>query len=165
MDGLIAAGIAAGSVLSLIALWRWIIPAVRVVIRFFKKVSVALDLFNGRGPTIDEVTGEKLAEVLPLPLALAEIRKTQAEQGHALAGQGEAISDLTSMLGQVADQHVTLVAHTTQLAAHTMKIGEHDAAIAALIAGTYALGSKDALSAAEKAPSRGPVVPGESEPS
>lgn len=86
-----------GLVLGIVALVKVIIPAGKAVARFFRKVSVALDIFGGRPEHLDEVTGKKVEEVPPLGTALKEIRSEQTLQGRA-------IQELTTGFQKLADQ-------------------------------------------------------------
>lgn len=95
------AGAIVGLILGVVALVKVIIPAGMAVARFFRKVSVALDIFGGRPEHIDEVTGRKVEEVPPLGTALKEIRGT-------LTLQGRAIQELTTGFQMLADQQVQI---------------------------------------------------------
>lgn len=95
------AGAIVGLILGVVALVKVIIPAGMTVARFFRKVSVALDIFGGRPEHIDEVTGRKVEEVPPLGTALKEIRGT-------LTLQGRAIQELTTGFQMLADQQVQI---------------------------------------------------------
>lgn len=90
-----------GLILGIVALVKVVIPAGMAVSRFFRKVSVALDIFGGRPEHTDEVTGKKVDEVPPLGTALKEIRSEQTLQGRA-------IQELTTGFQKLADQQAQI---------------------------------------------------------
>lgn len=99
-----------------IPVWRWSRNAI-------KSMSGLVAIFLGREPFIDAATGKSVPAVPSLVDALVEIRDVQDEQSRA-------ISDLTSVVTQVADQQITLSEHTRQIAdlrmasaIHTEQIG------------------------------------------
>lgn len=100
-SALIVAGSSAGALLAIITFWKVLFPFFKSIRDAWREFVTALHIFNGRDPYIDAVTGEKVEQVPPLGTALAEIRTTLKEQG-------ESISDLTSVLGVVADQQVQI---------------------------------------------------------
>lgn len=104
------------TVKAIIPIWRWARHKV-------KRGSDLIAVFIGRDPSFDRVGGKKIPAVPSLVDALVEIRDVQSEQSRA-------ISDLTSVVTEVANQQLTLHEHTRQIAdlrmasaIHTEQIG------------------------------------------
>jgi hypothetical protein len=116
--------------LSLNTLW-WVVAAIAIfssVIAFRRwyhhkakprltRWGAGVDVLVGREGSVDEATGQKLPAIAPLGMALAQMRVDINEQGKAL-------SDLTSMVAQVADQQMQIQNLDTRLTAVERHEGE-----------------------------------------
>lgn len=95
---------------ALLAMWfGWAKVVGPIVKGIWSWISDLVAVFRGRPARIDRLTGEPVREVPSLVDALVQIRDKQDEHGKAL-------TDLTTVVTQVADQQVTLHEHTGQLA-------------------------------------------------
>lgn len=161
MSTLGAIGVAAGSLTAIFLLFKWLIPAVVSVFEFFVDAKNVLALFSGRKPTTDPVTGEELPEVPALGIGMAQNRKQLQNLDARVSELATTMSDLTGVVQQLADQQVELAQFGRTQAEHSARLDTHDDVIAAILAGTYLVGSEKQLRAAEKMAEsqHGDVVP------
>lgn len=140
---IVIVSVAAGGLTLAAFLRKVVIPATNTVATGMKKISALVDLLlTGRPTMIDDATGERLPEVLPLPQALAKFRTDLDDQGRSLDELRVDVSDLTSVLNTVADQQA-------QLAVIFSRLDGIDTAVGLLIGSTYERGSEKYMAATE----------------
>lgn len=137
------AGVLGGAFLTLVAVWRTVRPRWRKLREFARKVGVVLDVFLGRPSFVDEATGTPVPAVPPLGKALADLRTTVDEQGRTL-------SDLTSVVKQVANQQTEILQLRADHNKLSQKVEGHDGAIAVLLGSTFERGAEKNMAAAEQ---------------